>query len=128
MMELRDELVTMLADRGVINGAEVIDGLENLEGALATIAYFDDKAGAKTGGLLVYLLRTGEASDYRRPETSSDRGAALEDEMRAMGFEERLVPFAASAVSVRGPASKERIEGHLRVSQPWLFEIEREAT
>lgn len=121
---MRDMVEKLLAERGIDDAATFVDSLPDLDGAVATVAYFDDYRGRKSKGLLVSLLRSGRENGYRRPEvtpSASDRGAALEDEMRTMGFEERLVPFAASAVSVRGPASKERIEGHLRASQPWLF-------
>lgn len=65
----RDKLLSLLVERGVTSAVGVVDSLgDDLDGAFATIAYYDDQPVAKQGaGLLVYLLKEGGMGGYRRP-------------------------------------------------------------
>lgn len=66
--ELREHLTALLVERGVSGVDELVVAFEDadLNGALATVAYYDD-AGSKGTGLLVHLLRQREHFGYRRP-------------------------------------------------------------
>ncbi len=66
----RTRLCKLLSERGVMVVDEVVERLtdEELPGALATIAYFDEQPEEKqTAGLLVYTLRQGGFANYKRP-------------------------------------------------------------
>jgi hypothetical protein len=118
---LRDELANALMARGIPNGAAVAGSLDELDGCMATVDWWDDRRQPKTAGLLVHMLRTGQARDYVRREGESDRVARVVGEMLALGFSEREAPLAASAWLTRGPTTLERMRRHLEVSYPWMY-------
>lgn len=123
---LRDELAQALVKRGVPNGGEIATALADLEGCMATVAWWDDRRGAKTPGLLVHMLRTGQQRDYSPSASPAATGRRrwdeTLDEMRAMGFDERELPFAASAWLTRGPTTVETMRAHLKAQIPSLYE------
>ncbi len=63
----RATLVSLLTERGVIQPDSVADAVGDVEGAIATVAYWDDQPGDKGTGLLVWLIREGNQNGYRRP-------------------------------------------------------------
>lgn len=68
----RSELCRLLEERGVSDADTIVAGLEDVEGGLATVAYYDDQPRAQGAGLLIYLLRKGGAVGYRRPGERSE--------------------------------------------------------
>ena len=64
----KEELTTLLNERGVDDATPIVDALTDVVGGFATVAKWDDKPGSKTTGLLVWMLRHEDGAHYKRPE------------------------------------------------------------
>jgi hypothetical protein len=128
----RDELAAALIERGIPNGEQIADSLDDRDGCMATVAWWDDRHHAKTPGLLVHMLRTGQQRGYTRlpseresPEARRCRVAReARDAVRALGVTKREEAFAVSAWLTRGPTTLECMRSHLRSLYPWIYEEE----
>ncbi len=68
-MDRREELRKLLEERGVEGITYLTEDFsdEEIEGAIATVAYCDEQPKAGTG-LLVWLLKKGGVAGYRKPK------------------------------------------------------------
>lgn len=97
---MRDQLLAMLSERGITNPDQLVGSLVDLQGAVRTVEYWDDKPGTNGPGLLIHLLRSGDHNGYERKASPSSRSARFwlkVTDMEALGFEGPRAQFAASA-------------------------------
>lgn len=123
---LRFQLRELLAERGVSRIDALLDELPDIQGALATVSYYDDQC-PKSTSLLVHLLRSGEKATYRRPQPTATLGGRerFQDEQQYWldaGFTEAESIFAASAALTRGRPDVDVMREHLRLTRPSLYE------
>jgi len=123
----------LLTERGVNGVDAVIDGLPDVQGALATVAYYDDQR-SKTTGLLLHLLRSGEHNGYRRqpavplgrvlsPAERDEKREAARQRWVAAGLSESEALWAAAAELTRhGTLTVVAMRAHLQREHPELYE------